>query len=107
MTKAEFLFRGDTVISIELSGHSGYGEAGGDIVCSAVSSAVYMTANTISEIMHLPLETEISDGYLKIQMDFDTARKARVLSDGLYLHLTELEKQYPDYLKIERGVFNA
>ena len=28
-----------------LEGHAGYGEAGTDIVCAAVSSAVYLTVN--------------------------------------------------------------
>lgn len=107
MTKASFLFSGDTVVSFEIDGHSGYGEEGGDIVCSAVSSAAYMTANTVTEIMGLHLEAEVRDGYMKIVLSKDSARQAKVLTDGLYLHLTELGKQYPDYLEIERGVFNA
>ena len=53
MTTAKFLFSDDVIISFELSGHSGAGEEGTDIVCSAISSAVYMAANTIIEIMKL------------------------------------------------------
>ena len=59
MTTAKFLFSDDTIISFELSGHSGAGEEGTDIVCSAISSAVYMAANTIIEIMKLNPETGI------------------------------------------------
>ena len=107
MTTAKFLFSDDTIISFELSGHSGYAEEGEDIVCSAVSSAVYMAANTIIEIMKLNPEAEVRDGYLKIQMDSDDARKSKVITDGLYLHLSELQSQYPNNLKLERGVFDA
>jgi uncharacterized protein YsxB (DUF464 family) len=107
MTKARFLFSDDLIISFEVSGHSGAGTAGNDIVCSAVSSACYMAANTIIEILKITPKAEVSDGYMKIQMDFDDARKSKVVTDGLFLHLTELAGQYPNNLKLERGVFNA
>ena len=107
MTTAKFLFSDETIISFELSGHSGAGESGTDIVCSAVSSAVYMAANTIIEILNLNPETVVRDGYMKIQMNSDDARKSKVITDGLYLHLSELQNQYPNNLKLERGVFDA
>ena len=107
MTTAKFLFSDEVVVSFELSGHSGAGEEGTDIVCSAVSSAVYMAANTIIEIMKLSPEAEVRDGYLKFTMNIDDARKSKVITDGLYLHLSELQSQYPNNLKLERGVFDA
>ena len=107
MTTAKFLFSDDTIVSFEVSGHSGYAEEGEDIVCSAVSSAIYMAANTIIEIMKLNPEAEVRDGYLKIQMNSDDARKSKVITDGLYLHLSQLQGQYPNNLKLERGVFDA
>ena len=107
MTTAKFLFSDDTVISFEVSGHSGAGEYGTDIVCSAVSSAIYMAANTIIEIMKLSPEAEVRDGYFRFTMNVDDARKSKTITDGLYLHLSELQGQYPNNLKLERGVFNA
>ena len=107
MTTAKFLFSDETVISFELSGHSGAGEEGTDIVCSAISSAVYMAANTIIEIMKISPETVVRDGYLKLEMNLDDARKSKTITDGLYLHLSELQGQYPNNLKLERGVFDA
>ena len=107
MTTAKFLFSDDSVISFEVSGHSGAGEYGSDIVCSAVSSAIYMAANTIIEIMKLNPEAEVRDGYFKFTMNVDDARKSKTITDGLYLHLSELQGQYPNNLKLERGVFNA
>ena len=107
MTTAKFLFSDEVIVSFELSGHSGAGEFGSDIVCSAVSSAIYMAANTIIEIMKLSPETVVRDGYLKVQMNLDDARKSKTITDGLYLHLSELQGQYPNNLKLERGVFDA
>lgn len=107
MTKAKFLFCKDTIVSFELSGHSGAGEQGTDIVCSAVSSATYMAANTILEIMKIEAKAEVTDGYFKFEMNLNDAQKAKVITDGLYLHLGELQSQYPNNLKLERGVFDA
>ena len=107
MTTAKFLFSDEVIVSFELSGHSGAGEYGTDIVCSAVSSAVYMAANTIIEIMKLNPKAEVRDGYLKFTMNVDDARKSKTITDGLYLHLSELQGQYPNNLKLERGVFDA
>ena len=36
MTKVKFLFSGDTAVSFEISGHSGAGKQGGDIVKTMV-----------------------------------------------------------------------
>ena len=107
MTTAKFLFLDDVIVSFELSGHSGFAEEGSDIVCSAVSSAVYMAANTIIEIMKLNPKTVVRDGYLKLQISLEDDRKSKVITDGLYLHLSELQNQYPNNLKLERGVFDA
>ena len=107
MTTAKFLFSDDTIISFEVRDHSGYAEEGEDIVCSAVSSALYMAANTIIEIMKLNPETEVRDGYFRFTMNVEDARKSKVITDGLYLHLSQLQGQYPNNLKLERGVFDA
>ena len=107
MTTAKFLFSDDVIVSFELSGHRGFAEECSDIVCSAVSSAVYMAANTVIEIMKLNPKTVVRDGYLKLEMKIEDARKSKTITDGLYLHLGELQNQYPNNLKLERGVFDA
>ena len=66
-----------------------------------------MAANTIIEIMKINPKTVVRDGYLKVQMNLEDARKSKVITDGLYLHLSELQNQYPNNLKLERGVFDA
>jgi uncharacterized protein YsxB (DUF464 family) len=57
--------------------------------------------------MKLNPEAEVRDGYFKFTMNVDDARKSKTITDGLYLHLSELQGQYPNNLKLERGVFNA
>ena len=40
MTRVEFTTEDDRITGFTVSGHSGYAEAGSDIVCAAVSAAV-------------------------------------------------------------------
>ena len=53
MITAKFVYSGDIITGFSVSGHSGSAEIGKDIICSAVSSASYMTVNTLTEIMLL------------------------------------------------------
>lgn len=97
MVKASFCIREDSV-SFTVRGHSGFSEEGTDIVCAAVSSAAYMTVNTITEILGVKGKTKVKDGYL--QFEFSGAPAARDIVKGLKLHLEELSKDYPDYVTV-------
>ena len=69
MITVRFYVKKETV-GFEMSGHSGYGEEGSDIICSAVSSCAYMTANTLTEILGLNPEIEVEDGVYYIDAKF-------------------------------------
>ncbi|MCH5170435.1 MAG: ribosomal-processing cysteine protease Prp [Oscillospiraceae bacterium] len=103
MTKVKFFCSGDTVSGFEISGHTGAGEAGQDIVCSAVSSAAYLVANTVLEVQKIKADAVVRDGYMKFEIPNENLSETKVLTDGLVLHLTELQSQYPQHIKIERG----
>lgn len=93
-------YRSDSVISgYEISGHSGSAEAGFDIICSAVSSAAYMTANTLSEIIGCQLDADVSDGYMNISVKTELSDAQQIL-DGLRLHLETLAADYPNNIKV-------
>ena len=56
------------LIGFQIRGHAG-GIQGQDIVCAAVSSAAYMTANTITEILHVDASVAVAEEgemYLRI-----------------------------------------
>ena len=103
MTKVKFFCSGDMVSGFEISGHTGAGEAGQDIVCSAVSSAAYLVANTVLEVQKIKADAVVRDGYMKFVIPNENLSETKVLTDGLVLHLTELQSQYPQHIKIERG----
>lgn len=80
---------------IALQGHAGAGSEGNDIVCAAVSSAVYMAVNTVTDVIGVPAEIEVRDGYLKMIVPTEAQVRCETTLRGLVLHLTALAEQYP------------
>lgn len=99
MISVTFLSEGGKLTGFELSGHSDYAEHGYDIVCSAVSSAVFLTANNITDVFGVKADVTVSDGYMKLVSE--EADASPRLIEGLRLHLLQLEEQYKNDLKVK------
>ncbi len=99
MIKARFFTEDNLICGYEISGHSGSAEAGQDIICAFVSSAAYMTANTLSEIVGAEIEAEVADGYMNIRVVSELSEAQQIL-EGLRLHLRSLAGDYPDNIKV-------
>ena len=97
MIEAKFSFPTDSSASFIIKGHSGSAESGRDIVCAAVSSAAYMAANTVTEIFGVSAKAKVRDGYMKFE--FNDSGEAVKIIKGLRLHLSELQSEYPDFIK--------
>lgn len=102
MIRIDFLTPPDgRLVGFRIEGHSGYGEEGTDIVCAAVSSAAYLTVNTVTEILSVPpLSLRVEEGDLFFRIEPKDEPVCRDLLAGLKLHLTGLEEQYPGYLEV-------
>ncbi len=88
----------------EISGHcsvDGDDEIG-KIVCSAVSSAAYMAANTIIEIIGDKADATVEEAVMHIKVHKPSKSSVLVL-EGLKLHLTELSNQYSNNITIFGG----
>ncbi len=86
-------------------GHAGYAAHGSDIVCAAISSVAYMTANTIIEIMGVEADVTVKDdGEMTLKVPEESAEKTKELLLGLELHINELKKQYPKNVTITTEV---
>ena len=95
MIKVRFHTAKDTILGFTLDGHAGAGFSGQDIVCAAVSSAAYMTANTVTEIIGATADVTVRDGYMQVMLTDKIADCQDILS-GFRLHLEALQDQYPN-----------
>ena len=67
----------------------------GRLVCAAVSSAVYMAVNTITDVIGDKADITERDG----RMDFflsSVSKETELVLKGLSLHVQQLSEQYPD-----------
>ncbi len=94
MIRIEYRVQKGAKCGFRISGHAGAGTAGNDIVCAAVSSAAYMTANTITEILGQPAAITVEEGLMELTVTGDLDRCQDILS-GFCLHLQALQDQYP------------
>ena len=94
MIRVRFHTASDAIIGFTLDGHAGAGVSGQDIVCAAVSSAAYMTANTVTEIIGATADITVDDGYMRVMLTDKIADCQDILS-GFQLHLEALQEQYP------------
>lgn len=99
MIAVTFYKNGNSFLGFEMKGHSDYAEEGEDIVCSAVSSAAYLTVNNITDFFNINADVTVNDGYMKL-----TAQKSDNLNrliDGFYQHLLQLTEQYDKDIKVK------
>ena len=94
MIRVRFHTADDAIVGFTLDGHAGAGFSGQDIVCAAVSSAAYMTANTVTEIIGATADITVDDGYMQVMLTDKIDGCQDVLS-GFRLHLEALQEQYP------------
>ncbi len=103
MIKCVFFQSEGLLCGFEISGHAGAGTAGNDIVCAAVSSAAYMTVNTLSEILKIDAEPEVGGAFMKLALTAAQAEKARDLLKGFELHIIQTGKANPGKIKVVYG----
>ncbi|MBO7178785.1 MAG: ribosomal-processing cysteine protease Prp [Clostridia bacterium] len=99
MTKATFYFDGNVPYSFLITGHSGFAEEGEDIVCASISSAAYMVANTITEVLKVNAKIEVSDGRMKLTVNKEQRHITKDILLGLKIHFDGLHEQYPDFVE--------
>ena len=100
MIKASFFYsKGGFCVGFEVSGHSGFAEPGLDIVCAAVSCAVQMCCNGITEIVKADAEVFVDSDEISLKVEsFD--EKVQVLLESLKMQIGLLEKDYGENISL-------
>ncbi len=85
-------------------GHAGYGKAGNDIVCCAISVLVINTINSIDELTDTKLEVSSreDEGIIECLFPESPDEGSRLLLDSMILGLESVALQYgKKYLKLK------
>ena len=71
----------------------------GRLVCASVSSAVYLTVNTITDVLGVKARIRERDGEMTVSFS-SVSNECSNLLKGFKLHMLQLSEQYPDCIKV-------
>ena len=104
MTRCEFFTQDDRITGFSVSGHSGYAEAGSDIVCAAISAAVTMAEATINDVCGAKAKVRVKEDDARITLTLPTScdeeEAVQAVLSGMMLTLISLREDYPDYIEV-------
>ena len=104
MTRCEFFTEGDRITGFSISGHSGYAEAGSDIVCAAISAVVTMAEATINEVCGAKAKVRVKDEQARITLTLpvscDEEETVQAILAGMMITLCGMRDDYPDYIEV-------
>ena len=112
MTKIVFFRSGGSFYGFEEQGHSGYADAGEDVLCAAISAMTMLVINTIEVAYASDVEYTIDEGATNIRVrskaalaEFEDDERKRYAVSGLFLsyyyQLNELVEEYYDHLEVD------
>ena len=106
MTKIVFTTERGKFVAVRADGHSGYAEAGADIVCAAVSAAFGIIECAINDVAkaNAPVACAKNGAALSLVLPRTLSENQRVICDSAmraaYLWLSENMRQYGAYVQI-------
>ena len=106
MTTITFRTEGNRIIGFDSQGHSGYAEAGEDIVCAAITSAIRLVEATINDVLGLAASVKVKESETLISLRLPgglgpTAESTcQALLTGLMVYFAELHEEYPDNIEV-------
>ena len=95
----------DRITGFSVSGHSGYAEAGSDIVCAAVSAVVTLVEATINDVCGAKAKVRVREQEnaritLTLPASCDEEDSVQAVLAGMLIYLCSLRDEYPDYIEV-------
>ena len=104
MTRCEFFTEDDRITGFSVSGHSGYAEAGKDIVCAAISAVVTMAEATINEVCGAKAKVRVKEEDARVTLTLpascDEEESVQAVLAGMMLTLCGMRDDYPDFIEV-------
>lgn len=107
MTDIKIVKNKGEIVKVICSGHTGYGEVGEDIVCSAISSIVQTALLGLMTVAHVNVQYKVDEkeGYLEFAIKDNISKGERhdssVILDTMLCGLSDLNTEYSDFMNLE------
>ena len=112
MTKIVFFRSGGSFYGFEETGHTGYGEAGEDVLCAALSAMTMLIVNTVEVAYASDVEYDVNEGATEIKVkskaalaEYESDERKRYAVSGIfcgyYYQLCDLANEYYENLEVD------
>ena len=112
MTKVVFYRSGGNYYGFEETGHTGYGDAGDDVLCAALSAMTMLIVNAVEISYASDVQYDVNEGATRIVVtakaalsEFEEDERKRYAVSGLFMayfyQLNDLLDEYSDFLDVE------
>ena len=112
MTKVVFFKSNGVFWGFEEQGHTGWGENGNDILCSAISAMTMLVINAIEVAYASDVDYDIDEETTNVRVsscsalpEYEQDERKRYAISGLimayYYQLVDLVEEYYDYIDVE------
>ena len=104
MTRCEFRRENERIVGFSVSGHSGYAEAGSDIICAAISAVVAMTETTINDVCGGKAKVRVKEADARITLTLpatcDEEEAIQAVLAGMMVYLCILRDEFSVYIEV-------
>ena len=97
---------GSRIVSFTVEGHTGLAEAGEDILCAAVTSAVRLTECAVNDVLGLEAAVKVREKDASITLKLPSSlgqtneSTCQALLTALMVHFVQLAEEYPDHISV-------
>jgi len=106
MTSVTFYTQEGRITGFEARGHSGYADAGEDILCASIGAAVTLVEATVNDVLGLAaaVRTDEKKALISLRLPGGLGPTAestcQSLLTGLMLYFTMLHDEYPENIEV-------
>ncbi len=106
MTTVTFHTQEGRITGFEAKGHSGYADAGEDILCASIGAAITLVEATVNDVLGLAaaVRTDEKKALISLRLPGGLGPTAestcQSLLTGLMLYFTMLHDEYPENIEV-------
>ena len=107
MTDIKLTRKNNSIVEVEASGHTGYGEQGEDIVCAGISTLLQSSLLGLLQVakVNVKYHIDVETGKLKFTLPQNLTEQERhdadVILNTLLCGLQDFYTEYSDFINLE------
>lgn len=107
MTDITITKQNGSIVTVQASGHTGYGECGEDIVCAGVSTLIQSALLGLLQVAKINVQYSVDEeqGYLRLTLPNNLTASERhdadVILNTMLCGLQDFYTEYSDFINLE------